>query len=282
MKDFRLIAFICGILFLTGCSSQFAYNNLDWLIHWYIDDYVELDKKQKSLFDDQMADWLVWHRQEELVQYKTHLEQVKQRLAEGPLTAEDVSQQFDSAREHWARLRNKITPEILPLAKHLSDEQITAFFDKLEEQNAERYEERANQSQEEIFENIQEGLEEDVKEYVGKLTKRQKELVAAITPEFVPNRIEWIKYRRNIQAAAKALMLQRNSIDDFESQMTTMVLNPEVYQHELYKSNSQHNRALYARLIADVMATLTAKQKKRLNRKIDNLIEDLQELIEDS
>ena len=50
MNKLIAVVFTLSIL-LTGCSSKFAYNNIDWLMYWYIDDYVELDKSQKSLLD---------------------------------------------------------------------------------------------------------------------------------------------------------------------------------------------------------------------------------------
>ena len=70
MKKGLLIAII---IFLGGCSTKFTYNNLDWLIHWYIDDYVSLSDNQEALFDKYFADWQSWHRSQELGKYIEHL-----------------------------------------------------------------------------------------------------------------------------------------------------------------------------------------------------------------
>ena len=48
---------LIGLLALTGCSSKFAYNNFDWLVYWYVDDYVELTNEQEDLFDVKIDRW---------------------------------------------------------------------------------------------------------------------------------------------------------------------------------------------------------------------------------
>ena len=56
-------------LFLgTACSNKFFYNQLDWLIPWYVDDYVDLTLVQKENLDKQVEMLLQWHRGEELSQ----------------------------------------------------------------------------------------------------------------------------------------------------------------------------------------------------------------------
>jgi len=55
---------VLGFLVLTGCSSKLAYNNLDWLIYWYMDDYVELNDSQEAIFDIKLEGWIDWHREE--------------------------------------------------------------------------------------------------------------------------------------------------------------------------------------------------------------------------
>ena len=69
---FLLFAIFC----LGGCSTKFAYNNIDWLIYWYIDDYIELTPKQEQAFDEKLSGWLEWHKQQELPQYLSHIDEL--------------------------------------------------------------------------------------------------------------------------------------------------------------------------------------------------------------
>ncbi len=71
----KIIVLLC-VLLLGGCSAKFAYNNVDWLIYWYLDDYVELNNEQEDMFDDMLSNWIGWHKQQELPQYKSQLEDI--------------------------------------------------------------------------------------------------------------------------------------------------------------------------------------------------------------
>ena len=109
---------------LSACSSKFAYNNVDWLLYWYLDDYIELEKDQKQRFDQELDTWLVWHRGSELNAYKKQLEQIQQDILQGKTTQEQWLSHFEHARSHWLRLRNTVTPELVAMAPLLSDSQI--------------------------------------------------------------------------------------------------------------------------------------------------------------
>ena len=40
MKRLRIFVLVSFLASLTGCSNSFVYNQLDWLVPWYLDDYV--------------------------------------------------------------------------------------------------------------------------------------------------------------------------------------------------------------------------------------------------
>ncbi|XOV78310.1 MAG: DUF6279 family lipoprotein [Aestuariibacter sp.] len=280
MKRILTALFFC--LTLSSCSSQFAYNNLDWLAYWYIDDYIDLDKSQKKEFDVHLAGWLSWHRQDELQKYKAHLQGIRQRLSEGPYSQEEILNEFDAGRAHWERLRNKLSPELSQFAVHLNEQQVASLFDELAEQNQEWEEELAERKESEYLENRIEDMEDGLKEYIGKLTLKQKNIIQDYAPQFISNSAEWLKYRRHIQAKAKALFEHRAENPEFTTELLQLMTNPEQYRHDTLNNNSDNNRRHYASFLADISATLTPKQEKRIFRKIDNLIEDLQDLIDDA
>lgn len=62
---------------MTGCSTKFAYNNFDWLVLWYFDDYIDFSNSQKAHFDQRLDDWIQWHRKEELAVFRTHLQPIR-------------------------------------------------------------------------------------------------------------------------------------------------------------------------------------------------------------
>lgn len=277
----RILTAMLTVMMLSSCSSQFAYNNLDWLAYWYIDDYIELDKAQKNKFDIHLSEWLRWHRTEELVKYQNQLKDLKNIFHHGPITAEQVVMHFDQGRQHWVRLRSRLTPELSQFAEYLNEAQIEALFAELEKQNAEWEEELAEESEETLADK-EEDLASRVKEHIGKLTNEQQTIVAVYAPKFTNNSREWLAYRRVVQLEAKKLFEQRKQNASFIDDLHELMNNPEAYRHAELRHNSEQNRLLYAEMLAEISQTLTSKQKQRLLRKIDNLIDDLQDLIDDA
>ena len=180
------------------------------------------------------------------------------------------------------RLRSRLVPELSELAMMLNQQQINELFDSLEEKNKEQEEERLEMTREEIIELFEESFEDDLKDYFGKLTKQQKALVKTAVVNIIPNRLEWIQYRRAVQAAARDILDSKDDNPSFAHEFSELLGNPDAFKHDLYIQNNEHNREVFAQLVADAFVTLTPKQKKRLFRKVDNFIEDLAELQEDN
>lgn len=276
----KLIVILLTLL-MTACSSQFAYNNLDWLIHWYLDDYIDLTKPQKTQFDEQFAIWHQWHREQELQIYVAHLQEVKAQLSNRELSPQMIQAHFEQARGHWERLRQQITPDIARLSEALNKEQVEKLFAELEEKNSEAEQERLAMEEQELQALFEEQYNDRLRDYFGRLTDAQQALVAEAAKEVKSNRIEWIIYKRNVQQNAKQLLLRKDSNPNFVNDFTALLQNPEQYQHALYVENMQHNRQVFSQLLFDVVNTLSDKQMRRLVRKIDGYIEDFTELAED-
>ena len=85
----KLIAVVLLTLLVAGCTMSFTYNHLDWLIPWYVDDYVDLSRQQRQLLQGQLGPVLQWHREEELERYLEILDQIEADLA-GEVSAAQV------------------------------------------------------------------------------------------------------------------------------------------------------------------------------------------------
>ncbi|MFT4938714.1 MAG: hypothetical protein ACI88A_001743 [Paraglaciecola sp.] len=278
MKKLFLIVLISFTL-LGGCTSKFAYNNIDWLLYWYMDDYIEVDKNQKRVFDKQLDSWLAWHRANELPKYKNHLLQIQSQLQNGAIADEQWTAHFDFAVEHWYRLRDKLTPDLVATAGQLSEQQINALFEKLEEENVEREEKRAELSvAERIAENI-EDLQDRIKDWIGHLSVEQKDIIAVKSAELESNFEDWMVYRRSIQDRAKILLLKRNENVNFAKEFLDLINQPETYKSQSFVDRSERNKLVSADLLAQISGNLSAKQLKKLNKEIQALIEDIDDLV---
>ena len=275
----RVICALAALLFLSSCSSKFAYDNIDWWVYWYLDDYIELNSEQEAQFDDYLNNWLQWHKSSELARYKAQLEQIKQQVINNELDYTQVTTHFEHAKAHWARVRNEVSPELVKMAKNLSDEQIVTLFAALEKENKEEEEELAaieEDSAEERMEKRIERMEENVSARIGKLSKEQKQIIATYADQFVPTMEEWISYRRNIQNAARRLFVARRVDSEFENKLLVLMKQPETYRSKAFNEASEHNTKTMATMIAEVASTLTTKQKDKLIENIDEFIETIE------
>ncbi|GAC14236.1 DUF6279 family lipoprotein [Aliiglaciecola lipolytica] len=276
-----LFCFCAVVLLLTGCTSKFSYNNVDWLLYWYVDDYVELEKSQKKRLDVKVEKWLKWHRQEELVRYRQHLEELKSQVEQGNISEEQWLSHLARASSHWQRFRDEISLELSELSVYLNDQQIIDMFEALEKDNLEKVEKRNKKTEQERWQENKEDTTEQMQDWLGRLSEQQKILISESVEKFESTFESWIEYRREIQSASKNLMLNREKQSDYIEQFNQLIQNPDQFKSESYIKASQHNRKVYAALLADLLPTISEKQKRHLIKEIDDLIDDIQDLIED-
>lgn len=273
---------VMGFL-LSGCSSKFAYNNMDWLVYWYIDDYVELNDAQEDVFDKHLAGWIRWHKSEELDRYIAHLETVRADIEGKALSEERVLWHLDQATQHWERMREELSPQLAEFALTLDDEQVLSLFASLEEDNQEE-EEELNElrelSPEERAEKRLEDIREGMEERIGDLTDAQEKIIEAHSPLFLSTRADWLEYRRNIQNSARRLFVTRNTNTTFAKDLLSLMVNPDDYRSDIYRTNRQANTRNYAELASKIAATLTREQREKLLEEVDDLLSDLRALKE--
>ena len=272
----RIVVAVILSLLLASCSSKFAYNNLDWWVYWYLDDYIELNDRQEEQFDDYLNNWLSWHKRSELTRYKAHLEQVKQQVVEDKLNYETLLKHLESAKSHWERVRDEVSPELAIMAKELSDEQVVTLFAALEKDNKEEEKEREEElkkTEQARLEKRIERIEEMVEERIGDLTKDQKQIVSTYATQYISTSGDWLKYRRDIQNAARRLFVTRSTNTNFADELIYLMQHPEDYRSEAYQQASTHNTKIMATMLSEIISVLTAKQKSTLIEHIDELIE---------
>ena len=269
-------------LFLTGCGTQFTYNNLDWLIHWYVDDFIDLNRTQTQVFDDNFEQWQQWHRSEELPKYHAHLQTIKAQIQNKSLTEVELEQHFLDVQGYWEALRDRVSPGLATMATTLTEKQIEELFEQLQEDNDDQQEEHDEfyaMSEEERSKDRLKRLEKGLKEWIGKLTSEQKAVVKRYQPEFKRNWQNWIDFHKTMRDDAKNLFEDRAVNPDFEAQLLHLMTNPDRYRSEEMIANSDFNRELYSKLTAEILLTLTPKQTRRLIAKIEDYIEDFEALI---
>ncbi|MBR9908900.1 MAG: hypothetical protein GYB33_00955 [Gammaproteobacteria bacterium] len=275
-----LVCTLVACLCVSGCSTRFVYNNIDWFLHWHLDDYIELDREQKAILNGHLEKWQRWHRQQELIAYRQQLLALKTTLQQGPLSQQQWLRELDTAQRHWQRLRDEISPELATLALHLRDDQVADLFRKLAEDNDKAVRERDKKTPEERWQGYEKSIRKQIKQFIGRLSPRQTNIVSDRVHALQSTFDEWISYRRALQASARKILLARHNDPDFTHKLERLLLDPDAFKSATYLAAQSHNRQVFADLLASLNSTLSDKQLRHALTEIDDWLDDINRLIE--
>lgn len=120
----RLLILLCSALLLAGCGLRFAYSQLDWLVPWYLRDYVSFDAGQRSLLDQRLAARLDWHCRAHLPDYVGLLREARDTLQRERIAAHELEPFLRQGEAWWDELRTELVDDAGVLLAGLSDEQV--------------------------------------------------------------------------------------------------------------------------------------------------------------
>ncbi len=275
MKYVRSLALLLGLSVIGGCSSTFLYNQLDWLIPWYVDDYVDLTREQKKGLKEQLRPLLRWHRQEELAQYRDILDGIEEDL-QRPVTGADVQSWADAMLGAWERIEERMLPIAFDLGAQLSDKQMAEFIGTLQERQVELEEEYLYRTEEEFTAESFESFEENLGDFLGRLSEEQELLLHTAASSLLRFDSAWLEERRAWLEQLEVL-LQREP--GWEQQVRLAKDELERSRTPEYRQAYAHNQQIINDSIAAVLNVRTDKQSLRLQRDIDDIRRDLNKLI---
>lgn len=260
-------------LLLVSCSSTtFFYNRLDFILPWYLERYVDLDREQAKQFDAALEPLLEWHRYQELPAYVSLLVEMQAEL-EQPLSLdviEDYTQRMELA---WYRLRDRILDELLLLGAGLSDEQIEEFLESLEKKQRkyeDKYLDRSDETfREEAYDDFQDGVED----YLGRLDAGQRDRLRMAVAELWRSDDRWLQERADWIALMRE---QLRRAPGWQQRLRSTIVNWEAQLDRQSMAVYDHNTRVVQEAVIDVINSRSERQDTRLRRKLSDLAEDLE------
>lgn len=274
---------LATILLLAGCSTKFAYKNVDWLVYWYVDDYIDMTKPQEQMFDEYIVKWKDWHIQNELPKYQAHLEELAQDIVQQNISISRMDYHQTKAREHWVRFRAHISPGVAEIAATMDEEQITYFFAALEKENVkdeEERQERLERSDEKRKDRWIDRNTDNIKNWLGRLTEEQERFIENTYGRFKSNSEFWVQYKRDYQQALRMQFAVSYRDDTFKQEMLALLVDPERFRSEQMLANSEHNERETKDYLLTLFTLSTEKQRQHLLKEINDLKDDVVELAE--
>ena len=153
---------------LIACGTQFVYNRLDWLTHYYLSSQVSLDGSQSRELRRGLESFFAWHRRNELPRYAAFLD----RMAND--TARPVSfAQLEAGRHQVETFtRDAVShgaPEAARWFNGLRPEQVDELFASLAEGDRKARKENCESDPAERREKAVERFTDNVEDWTGRL-----------------------------------------------------------------------------------------------------------------
>ncbi|MFE8071080.1 DUF6279 family lipoprotein [Marinobacteraceae bacterium S3BR75-40.1] len=263
---------------LAACSTtRLAYNNLDWLIPWYVDDYFDLRDSQSRYLDREVADLLRWHCSSELPRYVAWIGRVEAMMAASEVSDAAIQARFDELRGAIDRARLRIAPTAVALLGTLDSSQYRQLQTALQEGNRERAEEYLADGPRTQIRARAERLQERLEEWLGALTEAQEKRLLQWADAIQGLTEAWLDNRKRWQQQLLQTLRNRNS-ERFGPRMGELFRNPEISWTPEYRRIRQHAEHEALTLTRDLFATATPEQRDTLRQRLNVLQNDFQAL----
>jgi hypothetical protein len=273
----RICLVIVMSIALSGCGVRFVYNQLDWLIPWYLDDYIELESAQEEQFQARLQAYLNWHRNEQLPQYARFLHQVAGKAEQG-LSAEDIAS-IEAQTEDFAQaLMDRLLNDLIDLLAVATDEQIDQLFDKLEQDNA-KY--RKSYIDDSADKQRAQRLKEVVRyaeRWTGRLNADQLAMISDWAQKFQLMGVEIEQARLLWQQEFKRILSMRQDRHAYEKAFRGLIANPTFGRSQQLQEKLEQNSTLVVQLYLQLDKTLSDRQRQHMVKKLRSYADDFQTL----
>ncbi|WP_434360288.1 DUF6279 family lipoprotein [Parasalinivibrio latis] len=212
-RHFVLLVFLSGF-FLTACSTtKLAYNNFPLWAPYYIDDYVDLDRKQEKLLDIQLTRFIEWHRVNELPELQILLAMVQKDIEDSSLDYGRIQAYHNLSNRRFVNTVYGFIPTLAAVVPKLSDEQakeLKGIVDKKIEKALRKSREGTSEQQ---LTRRAEKLEDAAEYWVGNINDRQRKLLREMAGYQLEMRPVFNEFRAQILTRLYAMIDNRRSID---------------------------------------------------------------------
>jgi hypothetical protein len=262
---------------LVACGTQFVYNRLGWLTHYYLSTQVSLDGAQSSELRANLREFFIWHRRTELPRYASYLE----RLADAggrPLTREQIESGSDEIERFVRASITQGAPDAARWLDGLRPQQIDELFANLEKKEQESRKEHCGIEPAKRREKSVRRFIEHVEDWTGRLRRSQRELVAARLARTSGDPCLDLSAQERSRIEFRALVDRHRGQPDFADRIASFLTQPEARWEPAYAEAYASNRAIIFELIADLDRTMNAEQRRRAISRLREFAGNLRKL----
>lgn len=273
LKTWLLLLAITVVI--AGCSRiTLAYRNLDVLVSWYLNDYLDLNSDQQKFLRQQLGEHLAWHCRAQLPKDLETLELVRQQIREGDFDKGAIRNHYLSMQQAIQSVAVEITPTAVQLLRELDDQQVGHFAEALARDHEEHQEKYLAAPLPQQIRERAERMSERTEKWTGELNAAQQQRILTWAHALGGQNRLWLENRRRWQTALLEALSERHSAI-FEQRIAQLLQARESMESEAYRTALAHNEDATLALISDLYALSDAQQRQYLDNRLRKLSADL-------
>jgi len=275
LKKLTLLAMLT---FLVGCSTQLGYRFADTIIEWQLSSIVELRPELQRDVDQVITDLHQWHAREEMPRYQQELAKIRTAIANDEVDAAFLDTSYEAVWQAWQRILEQLEPHAQSLLPRLNDAERAQLRESLEQRQQQQIEEFKERQQEDQPQRRLQRAEKNIKTWLGSVNSEQRQLLRQWLAQRVDNQQQWLLYSMQWQAQF-LLLVDYPQQQDFEQQLKLLMFSPHELRSDELQQSIETNRVLTTDLVLAIYASMDAKQKRHLLRKIDGYLDDIDGIV---
>lgn len=272
-----LLLLLCLSLLISACSrAGLAYRNLDWLVPWRLNDYLNLDSQQQAWLKPRLQTHLQWHCSAELPRYIDWLQTTESILAQPQPDSAQLLEQFAQFDAALNRIGVEITPTAIELLQGLSEQQVNELYAAMDEDNLEDRQDFLDPPLATQISERQTRMQERLRPWIGRLNSAQTDHIATWANSLGGQNRLWLENRQLWQAELRKVVAERDSAD-FAERVTRLLQQRESFYSDEYRASYGRSRQALATLFSQLLSNSDEAQRERLNHRLRDLRRDLAE-----
>lgn len=273
-----LIPLLIISLLLGACSRVgLAYRNLDVIIPWNLNDYLDMNSEQKSWFNQRLQQHLSWHCTTQLPGYLDWLDRLQLMVQNNQVSDQGLQERTREAKQAIAETARQITPSAVELLQGLNDQQVKEMNSAFAKDLQEHQEQYLKPPLAQQIEQRSQRMKKRLNAWLGPLSPSQQQRVEQWSSSLGEQNQQWIANRAHWQAQFSAAVEHRQN-SDFPQRIEQLLVHRESLWTPDYRQAYARTEQAARSLLVDLMAQSTPAQRQRLLKKIDGVRKDFAEL----
>ncbi|MCV6604749.1 MAG: DUF6279 family lipoprotein [Porticoccaceae bacterium] len=270
-----LLAFVL-LLTLGGCTTKIAYNYAHWWANWAVDDYIALNREQKTFFKQQFRSLHQWHRQTQLPLYADFLNQFRSLLS-SDISADTLHQQALKAQALVDNSKQQVAAPLAELLASLTEKQTEALVATLAKETESRLKKSRKKTIEKRRKQQQKSMAKFARKWLGSLNKGQRKDIESWS-QATHLTAEQDAHQQQLWQQKFTAALDHNNPGDIKAFLERYLLDDQELWQEDYRKKIRHNQKITRELLADLLNSRSDKQRRHLDRKLTALAKDFSQL----